>query len=169
MHIVGNKSKETRCFRRYAEKFSAKVSNGKETYSGEILNYSLDGLGIVLRDPIHVVKGAVLAIDNKDLLVHGNWEVEWSSKTPAGMKLGLHRRTPLSGLLRHFRLADILIGLQRSLRNGTLRIVSGSIEKDIYIKKGDIVFARSNQKHERLGDVLLQEGRITQTAYDLTP
>ncbi|MHB8881394.1 MAG: DUF4388 domain-containing protein [Thermodesulfovibrionales bacterium] len=165
---MGKKTKENRYFRRYLEKFSAKVSSGKETYSGEILDYSLDGIGLVLKDSIHVVKGDVLGVDNEDLSVHGSWEVEWSSRTAEGMKLGLHRLTPLSGFLRHFRLADILIGLQRSLRNGTLRIVSGSVEKEIFIKKGDIVFARSNQKHERLGDVLLKEGRITQSAYDLT-
>jgi curved DNA-binding protein CbpA len=165
---VGKKIRENRYFRRYIKKLSAKVSDGKNSHAVEILDYSLDGIGVMLRNNVPISKGDVLNVDNDELSIHGDCEVEWASVTPSGLRLGLHKLTPLSGSLANFRLADILIGLQRSLKNGTLRIASGPVEKNIYLKNGDIIFARSNQKHERLGDILLREGRITQAAYDIT-
>ncbi|MGC2061900.1 MAG: DUF4388 domain-containing protein [Thermodesulfovibrionales bacterium] len=165
---MGKKTRENRYFRRYRKKLSANVSDGKNTHAVEILNYSLDGIGVLLSNDAHISRGDVLNVDNDDLAIHGNCGVEWASVTPAGLRLGLHKLTPLRGSLTNFRFADILIGLQRSLKSGTLRITSGPIEKNIYLRNGDIIFARSNQKHERLGDILLREGRITQAAYDIT-
>ncbi len=165
---MGKKTRENRYFRRYRKKLSAKVSDGKNAHTVEIVDYSLDGIGVMLRSNVQISKGDVLNVDNNDLAIHGNCEVEWASVTPSGLRLGLHKLAPLSGSLANFRLADILIGLQRSLRNGTLRVTSGPVEKNIYLRNGDIIFARSNQKEERLGDILLREGRITQTAYDIT-
>lgn len=165
---MGKKTRENRYFRRYRKKLSAKLSDGKSAHTVEIVDYSLDGIGIMLRDNVQISTGDVLNVDNNDLSIHGNCEVEWTSETPDGLRLGLHKLTPLSGSLSNFRLADILIGLQRSLKNGTLTISNGSIEKNIYLRNGDIIFARSNQKEERLGDILLREGKITQAAYDIT-
>ncbi|MBA4374313.1 MAG: hypothetical protein C0402_15790 [Thermodesulfovibrio sp.] len=165
---MGIQSRENRYFRRYKKKLSGKVSNGKNAHAVEIVDYSLDGVGVMLHNNAPISKGDVLNVENDELSIHGDCEVEWASVTPSGLRLGLHKLAPLSGSLSNFRLADILIGLQRSLRSGTLRILNGPVEKNIYLRNGDIIFARSNQKQERLGDILLREGRITQAAYDIT-
>jgi len=47
-----------------------------------------------------------------------------------------------------------------------LEIESGDILKKIYIKNGDMVFSSSNQEADRLGDILLEEGRITKEQFD---
>lgn len=162
------KSKENRHFRRYQKSLSARVSDGITAHPVEIVDYSLEGIGVMLNGNAPIQIGDVLSVDNDDLSIHGDCTVEWASATHSGLRLGLHKLAPLSGSLANFRVADIFIGLQRSLKNGTLRVISGPVEKDIYIRNGDIIFARSNQKQERLGDMLLREGRITQAAYDIT-
>jgi curved DNA-binding protein CbpA len=82
--------------------------------------------------------------------------------------MGLHKNNPLKGSLKDYRLLDIFVGLQRSLKTGILEITSGSITKKIYIKNGDMVFASSNQAGDRLSDILLREGKITQEVIDLS-
>lgn len=165
---MGKKTRENRYFRRYIKKLPAKVSDGTGAHTVEIVDYSLDGIGMTLSNRIPVSKGDVLKVENNDLSINGDCEVEWAEETDSGVRLGLHKLTPLCGSLTNFRLADLLIGLQRSLKNGTLRITSGPVEKNIYLRNGDIIFASSNQKEERLGSILLREGRITQAAYDIT-
>jgi len=69
------------------------------------------------------------------------------------------------GNLRDFRLADLLIYLQRGTSTGILLIESRAGVKKIFIENGDIVFASSGDSDEQLGELLLKEGRITLEEY----
>jgi len=165
---VGYKIRENRCFRRYRKKISAKLFFGKGTHDAEIFDYSLDGLGALVKNPILITSGDLLNVVSEDLHLNGKYEVEWVSRTQTGQRLGLHKLIPLSGSLENYRLADILIGLQRTLKTGTLKITSGETEKNVYFRKGSIIFAGSNRMDDKLGYLLLREGRISQSAFDLT-
>ncbi|NOZ69630.1 MAG: DnaJ domain-containing protein [Deferribacteres bacterium] len=69
------------------------------------------------------------------------------------------------GNLRDFRLADLLIYIQRGTSTGILLIESRAGIKKIFIEHGDIVFASSSDSDEQLGELLLKEGRITLEEY----
>jgi hypothetical protein len=92
--------------------------------------------------------------------------VVWSKRGKLKVKIGIENIGHMKGRLKDFRLADTLIGLQRSQKTGILTVESGNIVKKIYIKNGDMIFSASNQEEDRLGDVLLKEGRITLEQYN---
>jgi len=53
--------------------------------------------------------------------------------------------------LREFPLQKILIGLHDAKKTGTLTVKTPVFIKKIYIDKGEVVFAASNWKDDRLG------------------
>jgi Flp pilus assembly protein TadD len=158
--------KENRCFRRYTKKYAARIFKGKEIHPVDILDYSLDGIGVFTKNPLHVNQGDILMIENNELSLRADFKVEWLSITGSGLRIGLHKLEPLKGSLKNYRLSDIFIGIQRSLKTGILKIKSGSIRKRIYIRSGDMIFADSNQDEDRLGEFLLREGKISQESFD---
>jgi curved DNA-binding protein CbpA len=165
---VKKKDSERRCFTRYKKKSPARVIKEKEPHQVEIFDYSLNGVGLILEGSLPINRGDVVRINNDDLSLNATCEVKWLSKTSSGFKIGLHRLDEMKGFLKDYRLSDIFIGLQRSLKTGILSVTSGTAEKRIYIKNGDLIFAGSNQNEDRLGDILLREGLITQEHFDLS-
>jgi len=73
---------------------------------------------------------------------------------------------PLSGRLRDTRLPTLLRFLQRNKKTGILNVHRNDLDKSIYIKNGDIVFAISKYPDDRLGEMLLKMGRITLDQYE---
>jgi hypothetical protein len=67
----------------------------------------------------------------------------------------------LSADVRSFPLADILNFLHSSSRSGFLHFEAGDHEKTVYLHRGEVVFAASNQIYDRLGNCLLRLGEIT--------
>ena len=49
---------------------------------------------------------------------------------------------------------------------GILSLVSGGARKALYLKDGRVVFASSNLPNDRLGEILIREGKITVEEYD---
>jgi len=70
------------------------------------------------------------------------------------------------GRIEPLGLVDVLAYLGRSKASGALNIEQDAIKKAIIISEGMIVFARSNQVQDRLGDILLAKNLITQEQYD---
>lgn len=70
------------------------------------------------------------------------------------------------GSLAHFNVADLAAELHLSGRTGILRLSQAGIKKSIYFKSGRIVFVHSNVKHERLGEVLLRLGKISEEEFE---
>jgi hypothetical protein len=67
----------------------------------------------------------------------------------------------LSADVRSFSLADVLHLLHSSNRSGFLHFEAGDHEKAIYLHRGEVVFAASNQAFDRLANCLLRGGSIT--------
>jgi hypothetical protein len=74
----------------------------------------------------------------------------------------------LKGQLAQLPLPDILQWLRVSEATGILTLVSGGARKALYLKKGRVVFASSNLPNDRLGEILIREGKITVEEYDLS-
>jgi len=75
----------------------------------------------------------------------------------AGGLKGQVSELPISDVLQHLRLA-------RS--TGILSLISGGARKALYVKDGRVVFASSNLPNDRLGEILIREGKITVEEYD---
>lgn len=73
---------------------------------------------------------------------------------------------PLSGRLRDTKLPTLLRFLQRNKKTGILNVRRNDLDKSIYIKNGDIVFAVSKYSDDRLGEILLKTGRINLDQYE---
>jgi hypothetical protein len=63
-------------------------------------------------------------------------------------------------------LPEILVTVHRYKAPGTIECRRGNEKKEIFLDRGLIVFAQSNQVRDSLGDKLLREGKITQEQYD---
>lgn len=60
---------------------------------------------------------------------------------------------------------DILLELYYSRQSGILRLTQGDITKKLYFKDGSVVFAHSSLANERLGEILLRLGKITEDEF----
>jgi len=60
---------------------------------------------------------------------------------------------------------DLLRSVLLSGESGTLTFRQGEVQKTIYLQDGRVVYARSSDPDERLGEVLLQHGKITVRQY----
>jgi hypothetical protein len=72
----------------------------------------------------------------------------------------------LRGQLKELPLPDILQHLRLSSSTGVLSVVSGGARKSLYLKDGRVVFASSNLPNDRLGEILIREGKITVDEYE---
>ncbi len=72
----------------------------------------------------------------------------------------------LRGELRDLPLPELLEHLRRARSTGVLSLISGGARKALYIKDGRAVFASSNLPNDRLGEILLREGKITIEEYE---
>jgi hypothetical protein len=68
----------------------------------------------------------------------------------------------LSCDVRAFPLADLLSLVHRAGKSGYLLFEFQDEEKAVYLSRGEVVFAESNQRVDRLGDCLLRAGLIDQ-------
>jgi hypothetical protein len=72
----------------------------------------------------------------------------------------------LKGQIADLPVPEILQHLRQSKASGILTLVSGGARKALYVKGGRVVFANSNLPNDRLGEILLREGKITVEEYD---
>ncbi len=72
----------------------------------------------------------------------------------------------LRGQLSLLPLPEILQFLRGARSTGILTVVSGGARKSIYLSGGRVVFAASNLPNDRLGEILIREGKITIEEYE---
>ncbi len=68
----------------------------------------------------------------------------------------------LRGTLSGFALPELLRELQSASATGILSLTSAGARKALYLKAGRVVFAMSTMPGDRLGAVLVREGRISE-------
>lgn len=72
----------------------------------------------------------------------------------------------MRGDLNQVLVPELLMQLFLNRRSGVLRLQRQEEKKNIYIMDGEIVFAHSNQKQDRLGETLLRLGKVTQEEFE---
>jgi hypothetical protein len=86
-------------------------------------------------------------------------EIERSGGDPAGPgSLPAGRPLVLCADVRAFSLADVLQLVHLPGKSGLLHFEHASTEKRVYLHGGEVVFARSNQRVDRLGECLVRRG-----------
>ncbi|MBN2382034.1 DUF4388 domain-containing protein [bacterium] len=76
------------------------------------------------------------------------------------------KRRCIKGTIETYGLPSLLLTIFFHRFSGHLEIFQGEQKKVLYFERGNITFAASNNPDDRLGDILLQEGKITQRQYD---
>jgi tetratricopeptide (TPR) repeat protein len=71
----------------------------------------------------------------------------------------------LEGSIGEYSLEQILVFCNRSQKTGELILTSEDREKRVYFIHGVIVFASSSHESDRLGDILLSAGKISEEEY----
>lgn len=156
--------KDKRRFRRYKHRADCYLSFKNTSIKAEIINYSLQGIGFLIDNPPPVTLETDVQFRIKDLQVDDEGTIIWSQKSDSQLKGGIEKKT-IHGFLKYYPLADVLIDLQRTDKNGILDIREGPSIKRIYIRNGDMVFATSNKEEDRFIEILLRAGKITNDQY----
>jgi curved DNA-binding protein CbpA len=157
---------DKRDFKRYNCKTECDISIDADVYRGFIVDYS-DGLGIITEKTPVLKEGAEADIRILNSGEEIKVKVVWVKEEDEDIRVGFKRVGNLKGNLKDFKHIDLLMGLQRGTKTGTLEVVSGSVVKKIYIKNGDMIFAASNLIDDRLGEGLVKKGRISVEQFNL--
>jgi curved DNA-binding protein CbpA len=74
-------------------------------------------------------------------------------------------KAPEKGNIRDYSIPQLLILFHKDKKTGTLIFTNKDVQKSIYFVNGEIIFARSNMNSDRLDDMLLRKGKITEEQY----
>ena len=160
-------AEEKRSFKRYKSLSRCEIRLDADIRSGTIIDYSADGACAMIENAPQLLSGTIVDIKFLGSEIEFKGEIIWVvGLSGSDVKIGVKRVDKLNGSLKDFQLADILIGLQRSTKTGILEIKSGSTVREIFIENGDMIFATSNNEDDRLGELLVKEGKITLEEYN---
>lgn len=73
---------------------------------------------------------------------------------------------PLAGKLDENNLPRLLSHIHEIKSTGTLALLRDGVNKKLFIKNGDIIFASSTYEGDRLGEILLKTGKISLSQFD---
>jgi hypothetical protein len=110
-----------------------------------------------LRDQLGLKDGESLRVLDKGERFFTMERVSEESGTP----LPWDRELVMSADVRAFPLADLLKFIHSSGKSGFVLFAQGDHEKTVYLNRGEVVFASSNQLVDRIGESLLRNGIIT--------
>ncbi len=139
-----------------------KFLNG--TYSCTLVDFS-DGAGLTIYDIMDFKPGSKVSITASEPEIELIGEIAWVKETKKGLRAGVRRLNNIGGSLRDYPFSAVLFGLQRNALTGVLEIRHGLIVKKVFVDNGNMVFATSSDKADRLGALLLKEGKITLEQY----
>ena len=157
---------DIRVFRRYSIEAPFTIMHGGSSYPANAVDYSLNSVGIIIEKSPPLKSGDIIDLQISELGIRQKGKVIWASPHVHKVRAGIVRLGPLNGTLARYNLSDILIGLQRTVKTGILEIRQGRTIRNISIRNGNMIFATSNLDEDRIGDILLKEGKMTQEQFD---
>ena len=158
-----SKKKERR-FKRYKHESDVVISFKETSFTAKTVDYSLKGIGFTIDGAQDLPSESSVHFRVESLNINDEGDIVWSKKSDSKIRGGIVRRS-ISGSLKRFPFADILIDLKRSEKNGTLEIKNSPVVKKIHITNGDMIFADSNKEEDRFLEILLSSNKITSDEY----
>jgi len=159
-----NFQRDRRLFKRYKHSSDFHIVFEANYYKASTIDFSLNGLCIFIERISSLPVNYVIDLKIEDMDLEIQARVVWTKKTGENLIAGLEKLS-FGGLLNYYPLPDILLDLQRSDETGILELKRGPLMKRIFIRKGIMVFAVSNQEEDRLEEILLRSGKITPDQY----
>ncbi len=130
---------------RTVSELSAKLFEGPLTLCDELRTE----LGLEANDTLRLLRADVRTLLLERVRESSGFAVPWD------------RDLVLSASVQSFPLADILSMLHRASKSGFLLFGFAEHEKAVYLHRGEVVFAASNQGVDRLGECLFRSGVLT--------
>lgn len=156
-----------RHFRRYSKESEIHLNFNKRPVKAKMVDYSMSGIGTTLFDEVDIKAGDIIGMQLTPLAITTVGKVMWSKRDGSVHRVGLKSLGQMKGQLKDFSLSDTFIGLKRGKKTGLLTVKDGGISRSVYYRDGDMIFAASDHKEERLGDMLVARGQITAKQYAL--
>jgi len=156
--------KDQRLFRRYSHAADFYVVIEGSSYKASTIDFSLSGLCVFIEGTPPITVDSVIDLRIEDMEVDIKGKVIWMKLSNANIIMGIDKIS-LSGILKYYPLADILLDLQRSDITGILRVKKDLIHRQIYFDGGIMLFATSNLEEDRIEEILLKKGKITTDQY----
>ena len=100
-------------FKRYSTQKEFELKLEKETYKSTLLNYGCDGVNVRIYNVPQIAIGSHLDIQISDPQIEFEGEIAGIKQLPSAIEVEVTWKSNIKGLLKEFRLSDILIGLQR--------------------------------------------------------
>lgn len=158
---------EYRHFKRYLKESEIHLNFRKKPVKARMVDYSLSGIGTTFFDEVDIKAGDIIGMQLTPLAITTVGKVMWTKRDNFGHRAGLKSLGQMTGQIIDFRLSDTFIGLKRSRKTGLFRVTDGGISRSVYYRDGDMIFAASDHRDERLGDMLVTRGQITAEQYAL--
>lgn len=156
--------KENRLFKRYKHASDFIIVIEASSYKASTVDFSLTGLCLFIEGHPPLSMNSTIDIRIEDMGMDVKGKVVWIKTTGENLLVGIEKMA-MSGLMKYYHLSDILLDLQRSDATGVLEIRYGLLSKQVYIANGILVFAISNQKEDRIEEVLLRANKLTTDQY----
>lgn len=155
---------DNRLFKRYKHTSEIFIVIESKTYKAATVDFSLKGLCIFIEGSPPLALNSIIDLRVEDLEIDVKGKVVWLKETGPNLLVGIEKMS-VSGLLKYYPLYDILLDLQRSDSTGFLEISKDLIYKRIYFDSGVMLFATSNLEEDRIAEILLKSGKITNDQY----
>ncbi len=73
---------------------------------------------------------------------------------------------PLTGNIKYIPLAVIFEELRTKKATGTLTLKTERVEKSVFFKGGEVIFSKSTDSKDRLGEILVKVGKLKREDLD---
>ncbi|GAB4539095.1 MAG: hypothetical protein Fur0020_08050 [Thermodesulfovibrionia bacterium] len=156
---------DKRRFRRYPRNLKAKVRHKDGIIRAILVDYSLDGFGLIIHGRSPISKGETVDVEIDELSIKSPAIVRWTRQLDVLRRLGLEKKGGFEGRVIDYQLSDTFVGLQLTQKTGILNVRLNDIEKRVYVDKGNMIFSASNQPSDSLGAFLLRKGIITKEQF----
>src|SRR3990172_6422790 len=139
-------SSEQRIFPRRRKTLNFDLRIGGETYHARVTDFSLCGLGLVIKD-IKTPDLPDFDLMINDLGLDARGRAIWTKSISGGLRAGVRTLGPLKGKLACHRLSDILLGIQRLGKTGILELEAGPSAKKLFFRDGGLILPESQRLH----------------------
>ena len=134
------------------------------TFEVKTTDYSLKGIGFSTEKKFQILNGSKIHFKSKDLNIEDTGKLIWTKELKSAIRGGIERDT-ISGDLKNYPFADIILDIKKSSKDGILTLKNLSTTKKIFINNGDMIFATSNKTDDKFIEVLLRIGKISIDQY----
>ena len=129
--------KDKRLFKRYPFKTEFFLASKDDSLKAVTTDYSLKGVGFYIDNPPPFLIDLSIHFTIKDLNLDEDGRIIWSKKNSTRLWGGIERKA-ISGRLKHYPLADVVLDMHRSEKNGILEVSKDRSIKRIYIRNRSI-------------------------------